>query len=98
MVQHHQHLLFRMINDLEGTVVYDEADFEYQTDMRSNFTKIMNSGYSKGFPIHKTEGDNIYSVKTYNVFGPKIVASRERFKDKALESRFIARVLTNKTT
>jgi hypothetical protein len=64
--------------------------------MRSNFTKIMNSGYSKGFPIHKTEGDNIYAVRTYNVFGPKIVASRERFKDKALESRFIARVLTNK--
>jgi hypothetical protein len=88
--------LFRMINDLEGTVVYDEADFEYQTDMRSTFTKIMNSGYSKGFPIHKTEGENTYSVKTYNVFGPKIVASRERFRDKALESRFIARVLTNK--
>jgi hypothetical protein len=88
--------MFRMIDDLEGTVVYDEADFEYQSDMRSNFTKIMNSGYSKGFPIHKTEGDNIYAVRTYNVFGPKIVASRERFKDKALESRFIARVLTNK--
>jgi hypothetical protein len=88
--------MFRMIDDLEGTVVYDEADFEYQSDMRSNFTKIMNSGYSKGFPIHKTEGDNIYAVRTYNVFGPKLVASRERFKDKALESRFIARVLTNK--
>jgi hypothetical protein len=37
----------------------------------------------------RSEGKGTFEVKAYDVFCPKIVATREPFSDKALESRFL---------
>lgn len=80
--------IFRLLNDLSGTLILDEADFK-ASDMTAEIVKILNSGYARGFPVMRAEGKGTYEVKTYDVFGPKVVATRETFNDKALESRFL---------
>ena len=39
--------IFRMIDDIRGTLIFDEADFE-RSDKTSDLVKILNAGYSKG--------------------------------------------------
>jgi hypothetical protein len=39
--------------------------------------------------VLRSEGKGTFEVKAYDVFCPKIVATRETFADKALESRFL---------
>lgn len=80
--------IFRIINGFRGTLILDEADFK-QSDMTSEITKILNSGYQKGIPVLRSEGKGTFEVKAYDVYCPKIVATREKFSDKALESRFL---------
>lgn len=81
--------IFRILDDIKGTLILDEADFRF-SDTKSEIIKILNSGFAKGFVVLRTEGNNgEWSIKTFDVFGPKIIATRERFQDKALESRFL---------
>lgn len=80
--------IFRIINEVKGTLIIDEADFRF-SDMTSEIVKILNSGYQKGMPVLRSEGKGTFEVKAYDVFCPKIVATRETFSDKALESRFL---------
>jgi len=80
--------IFRIINEVKGTLIIDEADFRF-SNMTSEIVKILNTGYQKGIPVLRTEGKGIFEVKAYDVFCPKIVATRETFSDKALESRFL---------
>lgn len=80
--------IFRIINELKGTLIFDEADFKF-SDMTSEIVKILNTGYQKGMPVLRSEGKGTFEVKAYDVFCPKIVATRETFSDKALESRFL---------
>ncbi len=80
--------IFRIINEIKGTLIIDEADFKF-SDMTSEIVKILNTGYQKGMPVLRSEGKGTFEVKAYDVFCPKIVATRETFTDKALESRFL---------
>jgi len=80
--------IFRIIDQVRGTLVIDEADFKF-SDMTSEIIKILNTGYQKGMPVLRSEGKGVFEVKAYDVFCPKIVATRETFSDKALESRFL---------
>jgi hypothetical protein len=80
--------IFRIINEVHGTLIIDEADFKY-SDMTSEIVKILNTGYQKGMPVLRSEGKGTFEVKAYDVFCPKIVATRETFSDRALESRFL---------
>ncbi len=80
--------IFRIIDQVRGTLVIDEADFKF-SDMTSEIIKILNTGYQKGMPVLRSEGKGVFEVKAYDVFCPKIVATRETFTDKALESRFL---------
>jgi hypothetical protein len=80
--------IFRIINEVHGTLIIDEADFKF-SDMSSEIVKILNTGYQKGMPVLRSEGKGTFEVKAYDVFCPKIVATRETFTDKALESRFL---------
>jgi hypothetical protein len=88
--------IFRIIDEVGGTLVIDEADFKH-SDMSSDIVKILNMGYQSGLSVLRTEGKGIYEVKAYNVFSPKIVATRETFSDKALESRFLVEEMGNST-
>ncbi len=80
--------IFRILNEVKGTLVLDEADFKF-SDMTSEIVKILNTGYQKGTAVLRSEGKGTFEVKAYDVFGPKIVGTRETFTDKALESRFL---------
>jgi hypothetical protein len=80
--------IFRIIDEVKGTLILDEADFRF-SDMTSDIVKILNTGYQHGMPVLRCEGRGTFEVKAYDVYGPKIIATRETFKDKALESRFL---------
>jgi hypothetical protein len=86
--------VFRLVSDIKGTLIIDEADFS-RSDKDAEIVKILNSGYQKGFGVMRTEGKGTFEVKMYDVFCPKIVATRERFKDEALESRCLTERMGN---
>ncbi|MCP4650468.1 MAG: hypothetical protein GY853_10365 [PVC group bacterium] len=89
--------IFRLIDAYKGTVVIDESDFN-DSDDSNRIVKILNSGFQKGFPVLLTEtaSDNKHEPTSYDVFGPKLIASRHEFKDKALESRCLTEIMVNK--
>jgi hypothetical protein len=82
--------IFRILNDFSGTLILDEADFK-MSDTTAEMIKILNSGFMKGMPVLRSEGNNkkSFDVKAYNVFGTKVIATRQLYKDTALESRMI---------
>jgi len=81
--------IFRMLNDFRGTLILDEADFKL-SDTTAEIIKILNSGFAKGNPVLRCESSNKnFDVKTFNVFSPKLIATRRLFDDSALESRMI---------
>lgn len=88
--------IFRLINMFRGTLVMDEADFA-NSDAESELIKIINVGYYKGGCVMRAEKEqdtDIYAPETYDVYGPKILATRKPFADRAVESR----CLTKRTT
>lgn len=82
--------VFRLIDEFRGTLILDEADFA-ASDFSSEMIKILNSGHSRGMPVIRSEGkdDKNYEPRAFNVYCPKIIATRGFYRDKALESRFI---------
>ena len=86
--------IFRTLNQIKGTMVFDETDFK-NSDMWSIIVKILNAGHIKNFPVLRMEPkkDGTFKTVVFDVFGPKILASRERFGDQALESRCITQWL-----
>src|SRR3989344_149028 len=80
--------IFRILDQVHGTLILDEADFSH-SDEKSDLVKILNTGYQKGMAVLRTEGKGVFEVKSYDVYGPKIVATRQNFNDQALESRFL---------
>lgn len=87
--------LFRIIDSFRGTLVIDESDFRY-SDERSEIVKILNNGNAKGFPVLRSEATpgKEFNPKAFDVFGPKIIATRRSFDDRALESRCITEEMT----
>lgn len=80
--------IFRIIDTYRGTLVLDEADFS-RSDAAAEIVKILNSGYKPGSPVLRSEPINgkKWEPHGYEVFGPKILATRKRWTDRALESR-----------
>jgi hypothetical protein len=82
--------IFRLLDAFRGTLILDEADLR-QSDMQTEIVKILNNGNAKGFPVLRTEVSpkKEFDPRAYHVFGPKIVATRGYFQDRALESRCV---------
>ena len=85
--------VFRTNDQVRGTFVLDEADFR-ASEMWSDIVKILNGGQTQGSPVIRMEpkGDG-FITKAFHVFGPKVLASREQFADKALESRCLTQIM-----
>ncbi len=83
--------LFRVIDIVQGTLVFDEADIK-ASDTTNDMVKILNNWFQKGLPIMRADGEK-FEPKSYRVFWPKIIWSRESFSDIALESRCISFVM-----
>ena len=86
--------LFRTIDQIQGTLVYDEAD-QKSSEMWDEKIKILNSGHTANVPVLRmnVKKDGQMSTQAFKVFGPKVLASRERFSDEALESRCLTQHL-----
>ncbi len=82
--------LFHMLDIFRGTLLIDEADFRVSDD-KTEIVKILNNGNARGFPVLRSEQSptNEYRPRAFEVFGPKLVATRNRYDDAALESRFV---------
>lgn len=82
--------IFRMLDTFRGTLVVDEGDFR-MSDEKAEVVKILNNGNVKGFPVLRSEmtPQKEFNPQAFNVYGPKIVATRGFYDDRALESRFI---------
>jgi len=80
--------IFRTIDAFRGTLVIDESDFR-ESDERAEMVKILNNGNAKGFPVLRCEVNQRkeFDPRAYAVFGPKLIATRRSFQDRALESR-----------
>lgn len=86
--------IFRLIDLYRGTVIIDESDFN-DSDDSHRIVKILNSGFQRGFPVLLTEtvSNNKLEPQSFDVFGPKLIATRHEFKDRALESRCITEIM-----
>ncbi len=83
--------IFRILDAFSGTLIIDESDFR-MSDEKAEVVKILNNGNVRGFPVLRAEANaqtKEFNPRAYDVFGPKILASRGFFEDKALESRFL---------
>lgn len=82
--------IFHTLDAFRGTLIFDEADFRF-SDERSEIVKILNNGNVRGMPVLRTmmNRQREFNPQAFQVFGPKIVATRGRYDDRGLESRFI---------
>lgn len=84
--------IFRLLEKWRGTMVMDEADFS-KSDTRQDIIKIFNTGFERGKPVIRCDKNNPKEIEHHNVFGTKVLATRETFTDKALESRCLTVVM-----
>jgi hypothetical protein len=82
--------LFRLLDTFRGTLILDEGDFR-ASDEKAEVVKILNNGNARGFPVLRTEVSpkKEFDPRAYQVFGPKVIATRGFFQDRALESRCV---------
>ncbi|MBN2239689.1 MAG: DUF3854 domain-containing protein [Dehalococcoidales bacterium] len=79
--------IFRILEQFRGTLVLDEADFK-DSSAWMEMVKLLNNGYRPGMPVLRADKENgKWYPRSYQVFGPKLISTRFRFKDEALESR-----------
>lgn len=89
--------LFRLIDQVGGTLIVDEADF-WASDERSEIIKILNNGNARGFPVLRSEitPTKEFNPRAFDIYGPKIIATRHEFQDEALESRCLTQELSGR--
>lgn len=90
--------IFRLIDLFRGTLIIDEADFS-NSDAEAEIIKIMNVGYYNDGIVLRSEKDPASSAEewmpmAYRVYGPKILATRRPFTDRATESRCLTKRMT----
>lgn len=86
--------LFRIMDLFRGTLILDEGDFR-ASDEKAEVVKMLNNGHARGFPVLRTEqtAAKEFNPRAFHVFGPKILATRGFFEDRALESRCVTEAL-----
>jgi len=84
--------IFRIIHRYKGTLFLDEADFG-KSDATIEIIKLLNTGYMKGVPMlrAKDTGGGSFDIDSFNVYCPKLIATRELFQDRAVESRCLTK-------
>lgn len=84
--------IYRMLRKWQGTLVLDEADMK-NSDEYNEVITILNCGFERGRPVIRATKDNPDKVQILPVYGPKVFATRRRFKDVALEARCLTHVM-----
>ena len=75
--------IFHTLDAFRGTLIFDEADFRF-SDERAEIVKILNNGNVRGLPVLRTmmNRQREFNPQAFQVFGPKIVATRGSYDDK----------------
>ena len=91
--------VFRILDQYRGTLIMDEADFRY-SDESADYIKILNTGYQRiqGTVLRSGDRQVGFEPEVFVVYGPKVIATRNRFKDPALESRCLTKEMGGPTT
>jgi len=84
--------IYRLIRKWQGTIIIDEGDFR-ASDEKNEVVKILNCGFERGRPVVRSQKDHPDSLQILPTFSPKIIASRKRFDDVALESRCLTEIM-----
>ncbi len=84
--------IYRMLRKWSGTLVLDEADMK-NSDEYNEVVTILNCGFERGRPVIRATKDNPDKVQILPVYGPKVFATRRRFKDVALEARCLTEIM-----
>lgn len=79
--------VFRLLDRFRGTLIINE--FDYLGNYDDEMIVILNNGFEEGLPVWRTEGDKEKEVRSFDVYGPKLFASRKRRNDWAFESRLL---------
>jgi hypothetical protein len=84
--------IFRMLDTWRGTLLLEEADYSH-SDYNSDVVKIMNQGYDReqGIVLRSGDKNSGFETEAYVVFGPKVIAMRGEFADRALSSRCLTK-------
>jgi len=91
--------IFRILDRYRGTLVLDEADFG-KSDEAADIVKILNTGYQRtqGTVLRSGDRNTGFEPEVFVVYGPKVVATRKKFQDWALESRCLTKEMGGPTT
>ena len=82
--------IFRVIDRWRGTLILDESDFRF-SDETVDIIRILNQGFEKNRTVLRVN-TNTMSLEHFQAFCPKIIASRKKFADEALESRCLSTI------
>lgn len=78
--------LYRMLELYQGTLLIDETDYSPKSEVWALLLQILNLGYEADAVVIRCDGNNFKPIP-YHCYGPKIIAGRKPFQDKALDSR-----------
>jgi len=84
--------LKRITKKWGGTIVIDEGDFR-ESDEKAELIKYFNLGFEKNRPLINCDKNDPNKLEFFLPYCPKILATRQTFKDKALEARCLTNVL-----
>jgi hypothetical protein len=87
-------VIYRVIELYGGSLIIDEADFR-SSDIHDEIVKILNCGFQRSSPVIRSQptADGSWEPAPFSVFCPKILATRRKFKDDALENRMFTVVM-----
>lgn len=84
--------IYRIISLWRGTPIFDEFTLK-KSDSSQDIIQILNNGYQRNKPVLRCASENFDKVNAFDPFGAKIIASRQSFNDRALESRCITEIM-----
>lgn len=84
--------IYRLIKRWAGTMILDEADLK-SSDEYSEVVTILNCGFERDRPVIRATKDNPDKIQFLPTFGPKVFATRRKFKDAALEARCLTEIM-----
>lgn len=84
--------IYRMLKRWAGTIILDEADLR-NSDEYGEVCKILNCGFERNRPVIRCVKDNPDRLQILPTYGPKVFATRRRFKDAALEARCLTEIM-----
>ena len=88
--------VFRLIEMFKGTLIVEEADLSnqrQQSDETQAIIKIFNCGFEKNKPVVRCNPNDVAELNYFDVYCPKVLATRQRFQDQATESRCLTEIM-----